>query len=239
MNWVNTSNPKSASSLLGQLEDIHSLFDKTSLFNFQQRQRAVLSILREAGFFPLKDFDILEIGCGTGYVLLECLAYGAVTNRVHGVDLALGKVVQACDRLPLMPLSCADGRRLPYGNGKFDLVLQNTVFSSVLDQEIRRELAREMLRVLNPERGMILWYDFWLNPTNAQTRGIRPKEIRSLFPGCAFEFRRVTLAPPIARKIVPFSWVAAFTLEKLRLLNSHYLVTIQPKMVGSQQRERP
>jgi hypothetical protein len=49
---------------------------------------------------------------------------------------------------------------------------------------------------------MILRYDFRLNPTNPQTRGIRPKEIKRLFPGCAFEFHKITLAPPLARRII-------------------------------------
>jgi hypothetical protein len=74
---------------------------------------------------------------------------------------------------------------------------------------------------------LILWYDFWLNPTNKQTRGIRPPEIRRLFPGCGFEFHRITLAPPLARRIVPISWLLAALLEKLKLLNTHYLVAIQ------------
>ena len=70
-------------------------------------------------------------------------------------------------------------------------------------------------------------YDFWLNPTNPQTRGIRPKEIRRLFPNCRYEFHRITLAPPLARRIVPISWLLAATLEKLWVLNTHYLVAIR------------
>ena len=51
--------------------------------------------------------------------------------------------------------------------------------------------------------------------------------IRALFPGCAFDFRRITLAPPLARRLVPFSWLLAYLLEKLKIFNSHYLVAIQ------------
>jgi hypothetical protein len=36
----------------------------------------------------------------------------------------------------------------------------------------------------------------WLNPTNPQTRGIRPAEIRRLFPDCKYHFERITLTPP-------------------------------------------
>jgi hypothetical protein len=98
----------------------------------------------------------------------------------------------------------------------------------VLDEAVRRNLAAEMLRVLKPG-GLIVWYDFWLNPSNRQTRGIRPAEIRRLFPGCAFDFRKITLAPPLARRVVPLSWLAACLLEKMRVFNSHYLVGIRKK----------
>jgi len=86
-----------------------------------------------------------------------------------------------------------------------------------------------MLRVVNGH-GMILWYDFWLNPTNPQTRGIRPGEIKRLFPNCRYEFHRITLAPPIARRIVPISWMLALFLENLKIFNTHYLVAIQPEI---------
>ena len=75
------------------------------------------------------------------------------------------------------------------------------------------------------------WYDFWLNPTNPQTRGIRPAEIRRLFPNCRYEFHKITLAPPIARRVVPISWMLALFLESLKIFNSHYLVAIRPQSV--------
>ncbi len=84
----------------------------------------------------------------------------------------------------------------------------------------------EMQRVVKPA-GLILSYDFWLNPTNSQTHGIRPAEIRALFPGCKIKFHRITLAPPIARRLVPISWQLCAFLEKLKLFNSHYLSVIQ------------
>jgi len=75
-------------------------------------------------------------------------------------------------------------------------------------------------------------YDFRLNPTNPQTRGILPGEIKRLFPNCSYQFNRITLAPPLARRIVPLSWILAYGLERLTIFNSHYLVAIRP-MTGS------
>jgi hypothetical protein len=74
----------------------------------------------------------------------------------------------------------------------------------------------------------------WLNPANPQTRGIRPVEIRRLFPGCHFTFERITLAPPIARRLASFSWGLCMFLESLKIFNiipfgdTHYLVSMRP-----------
>jgi hypothetical protein len=85
-----------------------------------------------------------------------------------------------------------------------------------------------MMKVTRPG-GMILWYDFWLNPGNPQTRGIRPAEIELLFPNCTFEFHKITLAPPVARRLVPVSWIMCVFLENLKVFNTYYLVTISSK----------
>jgi len=141
------------------------------------------------------------------------------------VDLLFNRLPEANHKLPLAGLSCADGQHLPFPAASFDFVLQYTAFSSVLDPAIKNQMATEMLRVLKPQ-GIIIWYDFWLNPGNPQTRGIRPAEIRQLFPGCTYYFHKITLAPPLARRVVPVSWGFATFLESLKFLNSHYLTII-------------
>lgn len=208
--------------------DIYSPFNRAHLFLLQQRQRNVLDLLRQQGFSGIRGFRILELGCGGGNVLLEYLGYGTPSFRLHGTDLLLDRVREARGKLPNLPLTCADGQNLPYQDQSFDLVLQYMVHSSILDDDVKRDISREMLRVLRPG-GLILWYDFWLNPTNPQTRGIRPAEIRSLFPGCRFEFQRITLAPPIARRFVPVSWLGCSLLENLKVFNTHYLAAIRPE----------
>jgi SAM-dependent methyltransferase len=207
--------------------DRYAPFNQANLFTHQQRQRATLVLLKKAGISSFKNQRILEMGCGSGGVLMEYLVHGANPACLHGIDLLPHRLEEAHTRLPHLPLTCADGRFLPYPTATFDLVLQYTAFSSILDQDIKKMIAQEMLRVLHA-KGAILWYDFWLNPTNLHTRGIRPDEIRHLFPGCRFHFQRVTLAPPLARRLVPLSWLVAAILEKLSLFNSHYLVVINP-----------
>ena len=205
----------------------YSLGDPAHLFTIQGRQRAIVRRLGREGLWPLAGRDILEVGCGSGGVLLELLSYGADAARLHGTDLLAERVAAAHRRLPHVAVTCADGGRLPYGDESFDLLLQFTMFSSILDQALCYTVANEMRRVLKPG-GLILWYDFWLNPLNRHTRGIRPPEIRGYFPNSQYSFERITLAPPLSRRLVPLSWAGAVALEAMGLFNTHYLAAIRP-----------
>jgi len=206
--------------------DLYSPFNPAALFALQQRQRQTLRLLRQIGLTDLQELKILEIGCGAGGVLVEYLYYGARPAHLHGLDLLPDRLQEARRRLPASPLICADGQRLPYPAASFDLALQYTAFSSLLDAALKQHIAQELLRVLRPG-GWVVWYDFWLNPTNPQARGIRPREIRSLFPNCKVLLKKVTLAPPIARSATPISWILCLFLEKLGVFNTHYLAAIQ------------
>ncbi|RMF48816.1 MAG: methyltransferase domain-containing protein [Chloroflexota bacterium] len=212
----------------------YSLFNQSYLYTWQQRQRATLRLLNDFGIQTLSDKRVLEIGCGSGSVLLEYLNYGITPGQAFGLDLMPQLISGAKQRLPHLCFVCADGQHLPFPARTFDIVLQYTVFSSILDAKVKENVAQEMLRVLSP-KGIVLWYDFWWNPINPETRGIHLSEVSALFPNCSLKWRRITLAPPIARRLVRFSWLLCELLEKLRLLNTHYLVAIRPKA----QSERP
>ncbi len=206
--------------------DLYTSFNPGNLFAIQQRRRAILKLLEHNLCSPLSNKRILEVGCGAGGVLLEFLIDGASPAQLCGVDLLHHRLVEANQKLPKSYLTCADGQSLPYDDNFFDLVMQFTAFSSILDESVKQNMASEMLRVLHSD-GIILWYDFWLNPSNPQTKGIRPEEVRKLFPNCNYQFKKVTLAPPIARRLAPFAWGIATFLESLKIFNSHYLAVIQ------------
>lgn len=207
--------------------DVYSSFNAANLFTVQQRQRGILASLKRAGITNLADKHILEMGCGDGGVLAEFLTFGARPQNLFGIDILPDRLASARGLLCGSHFANADGRHLPFPSASFDIVMQFTALSSILDADLRRAICCDMLRVLRPS-GLILWYDFWLNPTNPQTHGIRPAEIRELFPACSFSLHKVTLAPPLARKLVPLSWLFCQMLENLTVFNSHYLAVIRP-----------
>jgi SAM-dependent methyltransferase len=207
--------------------DIYSWFNKGNLFALHQRQRAILAGLEKNGFTNLRELSILEMGCGSGGVLTEYLGFGALPENLYGIDLIFDRLLAARYILSGSRFANADGQSLPFPAQTFELVLQSTAISSILDLEIRRKVCADMLRVLKPD-GLILSYDFWWNPTNKQTLGFCLSEIRSSFPGCRIEYQKITLAPPIARRLVPISWLLSAFLEKLTIFNTHYFVVIRP-----------
>ena len=205
----------------------YSLEQPGNFYIYVQRLKEVLEMLKREKMWPLAGKKILEIGCGAGQWLADFEMLGAEPGNLHGVDLLPEKIERAKKRLPAAVLHAGEAAKLPWPAGKFDLILQSTVFTSILDPEYKVAAAKEMLRVLKPG-GVILWYDFrFNNPWNPNVKGIEKKEIAALFPGCSVKTKKLTLAPPIARTLAPVSWILCLLLEKISLLRTHYLAVIR------------
>jgi hypothetical protein len=65
------------------------------------------------------------------------------------------------------------------------------------------------------------------NPGNRDVRGIGLAELRALYPSCAIEARRVTLAPPITRVCARVSPAVCRALEAVPWLRSHYMAAVK------------
>jgi hypothetical protein len=107
-------------------------------------------------------------------------------------------------------------------------VLQFTVFTSVLDPALRQRIAGEMWRVLRPG-GVVLWYDFRYAGSNPAVRPIHPREVRALFPQAELAAQRVTLAPPLARRMANWSWLLCELVAALPWLRTHDLILIRKR----------
>ncbi len=201
-----------------------SYFDRACLFMMQEQEREILALLRRRRRDDLANQKILEVGCGTGGNLRRLIKWGARPENVSGLDLLQGNIDQARRLSPnAVSLHCGNAANIPFSDASCDLVVQVTVFSSILDHRLKQRIAQEMLRVLKPD-GAILWLDFFFNnPRNPDVRGVGRKEIRSLFPDCVAEVRRVNLAPPLVRLLAPRSWLLCDILAGLAFLDTHYL----------------
>lgn len=208
-------------------DDYYALARPAMLYAHQQRSRAVLGMLGRHKLLPLAGRRILDVGCGRGEWLLDLLRWGAHADQLSGIDLSPDRVDEFRAIVPAADVRVGNAAVLPWPDGHFDIALQSTVFTSILDPAMKRAVAAEMLRVLRPG-GVVLWYDFFLNnPRNRAVRGVPESEIRQLFLGCHVALERTALAPPLSRAIAPWGWLLAMGLEQLGVLNTHYVGIIR------------
>lgn len=208
-------------------DDRYTLSDPTFLLMCQEREAILLRLLADHGYASLAEAKILEVGCGTGHWLRDFIRWGAQPENVWGVDLLSQRIAQARELCPAgVTLTCQDATSLDVPDGSFNLVIQATVFTSILKREVRQLLASEMLRVLRPD-GMIIWYDFRVyNPKNPDVRGVTREEIAQLFANCKVVLQKITLAPPLGRCVAPVSPSLYSALSRIKPLCTHYLGAI-------------
>ncbi len=193
----------------------------------QERQGAMLALFAHAGWNDFADKRVVEVGCGSGGNLLELLRLGFAPELMTGIELLSERFAQARHVLPAaLRLIEGDAVVAPIEAGSQQLVLQSTVFTSLLDAGTRSALAAAMWRWLAPG-GAVLWYDFTVNnPRNPDVRGVPSSELSALFPQARITARRVTLAPPLARAVCRVHPRLYPLFNALPLLRTHVLAWI-------------
>ena len=174
-------------------------------------ERELLKAFRDAGV-QLDGARVLDVGAGSGYFLHRLTDYGAAEG--HGIDLMEDRVAAGQRRYPALHLRSGSATELPYADGEFALVTQFTCLSSILDDEVRLAVAREMRRVA--AGGWVLSFDM---------RGLRrpgsrrkPAPDTPTVPIDEAELRRLFGEPVLLRK-------AALAFELAQLTGRYTLLT--------------
>ena len=199
-----------------------------NFFMYNECIKKAVSALKKEHVFSLKNKKVLGIGTGSGQWLWDLKKWGAEERNLSAIDLNEDLIKNVKSKFPTADIRGGNAEVLPWRRNTFDLIIQSTVFTSILDDKTKKTAAKEMTRVLKAN-GMILWYDFFYNnPMNPSVRGIKKNEIKHLFPNCRIKFKRITLAPPITRFLAPKSLFLCRILQRLSIFNTHYLAIIKP-----------
>ena len=205
-------------------DDRYRLSEPAALAALQERERAMVRMLVRHGRDDFAAVELLEVGSGSGGNLLGLLRLGFAPERLSGIELLVERHEAARARLPAtVRLVCADAAAEPPAPASADIVLQATVFSSLLDDAFQARLAQAMWSAVKPG-GAVLWYDFTVdNPRNRDVRRVPVARVRALFPEARAEFRRITLAPPLARAVCGVHPALYTVFNALPLLRTHVL----------------
>lgn len=200
----------------------HAELYKRGLLAGPARAAAALEVWEE-GCGMARGGRLLEVGCGTGPLLLSAARRG---YRVAGVDIALRWLIAAKKRLSEeglnVPLVCACAEALPFRGEMFDRVVLDSAIEMVADQarsmrEAHRVLAGDgRLFVATPNRFSLgpdphigvpaggLWPKSWVAAVARRQGAIPPsrnllwaKSLSRLIRGAGFDATRLEL-PRIA-----------------------------------------
>jgi ubiquinone/menaquinone biosynthesis C-methylase UbiE len=133
---------------------------------------------------------VLDLGCGTGYLLRLLARQWPKATELAGIDPAPA-MIEAADGLALddrLDFRIGAAERLPYSDGSFDLVVSTTSFYHWADQQAG---LRECARVLVPGGHLVLVDRFspLLVPTLIGSRRARARTCRradQLLAGAGF-----------------------------------------------------
>jgi ubiquinone/menaquinone biosynthesis C-methylase UbiE len=167
---------------------------------------------------------VLDIGCGTGWWLERLSAAEETDGALYGVDLLAARTDVARARVPGAEVIVADARRLPFEDGRFDVVCAFTVLSSMPGPEQATAALSEALRVLAPAGVLLIWEPRLPSPLNRHTRRITRPLLRRALAGCRLEIRSTTLLPPVARRLGRRTDRLYPRLARVPALRSHRLV---------------
>lgn len=205
----------------------YSLFQKGTLQQVQERERVLLRMLEKSIGTSVADKRILDIGCGNGGTLLPMLGYGFRSENCFGIDLQADRINHAKKKLPNMTFVCCSAENIPFEKNTFDLVTMFTCLSSVLDINIRESICHQAREMLCPG-GWVLVYDFYVNnPNNSDVKAVKLNELKSYFPGYRCHSKRLTLLPPLSRRLAKYSMALCTLLGSIPLLRTHRLTMFQ------------
>ena len=188
-------------------------------YNVGQMSARVSALLKSVVWMEAHGLDItkdqvLDVGAAQGYGLWQFLLSGFPIAHLHGIDLFEDRVAEGKRRTPGLDLRTADATAMPFADKEFGLVCEQFCFCHIPDEDAKRRIAAEMMRVSSR---FILIHDWRMGSQPRQLYPVSQRRIAAWFPGWRVVLRtRSQLWPQIGR---PLSLHAPLLYDLFRLFN--------------------
>lgn len=175
----------------------------------------------------LNNLKVIEIGCSSGNMIDTLKRVGIKDKNIFGIDIRSERLKLTKRKYPHSNIITMNATNITFENDTFDFITVFTLFSSIINPDIRKSIAKEIIRILKPG-GFILFYDVrYNNPFNKNLVAIRIREIKRLFPKMQFKVDRVTILPPLVRMLGKANSYLYKYLSSINFLNTHYFIKIK------------
>ena len=187
----------------------------------KERDKEIYQFLINNKSFSKKN-EILDFGCGEGFIMKQLVGWGADQKQLIGVDTSEERIKKAKSRFESLRFLHINDK-IPFSDNKFTVIVVLTVFSSIVGKSKRLFWAQEIDRVLK-RGGVIIFYDMKMNnPFNFKTKKISKNELKHLFKNYSIKTKTITVLPQLSRMISFISPKIYPFLTKLSFLHTHYI----------------
>jgi 2-polyprenyl-3-methyl-5-hydroxy-6-metoxy-1,4-benzoquinol methylase len=191
------------------------------------------------------DLDILEVGCGSGWLCEQLLTFGQVT----GTDLSDEVLARSESRLPEIKFVAGDFLELDFASSSFDVIVLLEVLAHVGDQTLFLEKIARLLRpggylMLSTQNKFVLerWTQVvpraagqirnWVDAKSLKRllhSNFEVSSITSIFPVGDIGILRWTNAPKVNNALSLLMSPARIDALKERLFLGHTLMALARK----------
>lgn len=164
--------------MIGLQAEKHELVDAQ---NFQSREQYVLHLIHTFAYTQVARIvsgkKVLDLGCNTGYGS-DILSKNA--QSVIGVDVSEDAINLAKSSYPALTFHLSDGKKLPFHDNEFDLIISCQVIEHIVDHNIYFSELKRVLKdtgiaifttpnaILRLDPGMKPWNEFHVQEFSAK-----------------------------------------------------------------------
>ena len=208
---------------INQVDERHDRFTCYQFQTQKERERVYTHIVKQY-ITDISKAKIMEIGAGEGINLIFFSKLGFKNENIYANELRPEKSEELKTAFPGSYVHTGNALDLSF-NDEFDICFQSTVFTSILSDDLKQQIADRMF-AMTKQNGIILWYDFiYDNPWNKDVKGIKKKEVKELFSAAKkITIHNIMLAPPIGRRVGVLYPLINFLFP---FLKSHIIAVIE------------
>jgi 2-polyprenyl-3-methyl-5-hydroxy-6-metoxy-1,4-benzoquinol methylase len=206
-----------------KLDKLYDWYNPDVQFSTSQYNKYFSILLNKAYGNDLSKLKILDVGCGDGNFIRTLIEWGCEPKNITGIDLMRYRI-NTCKKKTHSDVKFIVGNFSKQFKN-FDLVVANTVFTSILKSNERKILAHNMWNATKIN-GWVMIFDFrYNNPYNKNVKKISIKDLKKYFNHSnKFFYCYLLMIPIIARKIVKYSYIFSEILIFIfPFLKSHFI----------------